>query len=440
MRGVSLRDAADLQGRLWAPGQSLPIAWYDAADLSTISCPSGAIPNPWRDKSGNGKTANLTVSAVQPTLTPNYLGGLYGMNFAAVNGGWSLASSIATGPISWAGVVEREGTALDRVFFSGIGGALKLYWNSGHVVRMDRSAELSLIITGVVAAGWHIVTAHASAAGCLVAVDGTVLVSNATNPALTQPITEMGHDQAAFITSPFRGGMAEQVFWTRALSTAERQRNEGYLAWKWDGGRAGLLVGQLPASHPYKNSPPLTGDAALRARLRWFGADAPTQPIVVLDTGGSGNQAHGGSSRGSGRRNINDDPEAFSELLKEWRARKGAPKSPNIPDAISSIPKATETAYDEAPVDDFQDHLSRVEAEFDRSMVAYEEALGVLERAKVQKAAKAQKAKQAAIRQAAIEQEELARQQAMQLAIEWELARLAYEDFLEEEDEIMLLS
>lgn len=73
-------------------------------------------------------------------------------------------------------------------------------------------------------------------------------------------------------------------------------------------------------------------------------------------------------------------------------------------------------------------------------MLAYEAALAKVEQAKVAKAAKAQKARQASIRQAAIEQEEHARQQAMQLAIEWEQARLAYEDFLEDEDEIMLLS
>lgn len=179
----------------------------------------------------------------------------------------------------------------------------------------------------------------------------------------------------------------------------------------------------------------------------WGGGDGPEPPIVVVtDTGGSGNQSRGGrSGRGSGRRNINDDPEAFSELLKEWRARKSEFVSPepsaSVQDeGVESAVASPHSSTLDSPFDDIQEHLSRVEAAFDRSMVAYEAALAKVEQAKVAKTAKAQKAKQAAIRQAAIEQEELARQQAMQLAIEWELARLAYEDFLEDEDEIMLLS
>lgn len=36
----------------------------------------------------------------------------------------------------------------------------------------------------------------------------------------------------------------------RQLSTANRQRLEGYLAWKW------ALEANLPAGHPFKNTPP----------------------------------------------------------------------------------------------------------------------------------------------------------------------------------------
>lgn len=40
--------------------------------------------------------------------------------------------------------------------------------------------------------------------------------------------------------------------------------------------------------------------------------------IPLVDTGGSGNQA----GRAKRRRNINDDPDAFAELLEEWREKK----------------------------------------------------------------------------------------------------------------------
>jgi hypothetical protein len=45
------------------------------------------------------------------------------------------------------------------------------------------------------------------------------------------------------------GTIYEVVVFSSALSTAQRQQVEGYLATKWG------LQGSLPASHPYKNTP-----------------------------------------------------------------------------------------------------------------------------------------------------------------------------------------
>ena len=48
-------------------------------------------------------------------------------------------------------------------------------------------------------------------------------------------------------TATFQGHIAEILIYNRAFSDAERQRVEGYLAWKWG------LQAKLPATHPYKN-------------------------------------------------------------------------------------------------------------------------------------------------------------------------------------------
>ena len=47
------------------------------------------------------------------------------------------------------------------------------------------------------------------------------------------------------------GPIAEIVIVASELSTEDRQKTEGYLAWKWG------LEGDLPVDHPYKNSPPI---------------------------------------------------------------------------------------------------------------------------------------------------------------------------------------
>jgi len=52
------------------------------------------------------------------------------------------------------------------------------------------------------------------------------------------------------IASPWDGVVCEIVSYGSTLSTSDRQKMEGYLAWKWN------LVSLLPSNHPYKNSRP----------------------------------------------------------------------------------------------------------------------------------------------------------------------------------------
>jgi hypothetical protein len=49
---------------------------------------------------------------------------------------------------------------------------------------------------------------------------------------------------------PLNGSVGEMIHYNGALTTAQRQLVEGYLAWKW------RLVQNLPATHPYKLFPP----------------------------------------------------------------------------------------------------------------------------------------------------------------------------------------
>jgi hypothetical protein len=48
------------------------------------------------------------------------------------------------------------------------------------------------------------------------------------------------------------GYLYEVLVYSQALSVSDRQKIEGYLAWKWG------LQGSLPANHPYKSAPPGT--------------------------------------------------------------------------------------------------------------------------------------------------------------------------------------
>jgi hypothetical protein len=46
------------------------------------------------------------------------------------------------------------------------------------------------------------------------------------------------------------GFVTEVVYTNTALSTTDRERLEGYLAWKWG------LEANLPAGHPFRNITP----------------------------------------------------------------------------------------------------------------------------------------------------------------------------------------
>jgi hexokinase len=48
----------------------------------------------------------------------------------------------------------------------------------------------------------------------------------------------------------WKGYIAEVAIYNNVLSTGDRQKIEGYLAWKWG------LQGNLPAGHPYKTISP----------------------------------------------------------------------------------------------------------------------------------------------------------------------------------------
>ena len=57
-----------------------------------------------------------------------------------------------------------------------------------------------------------------------------------------------GHRQK--LVQYWQGYVAEILVYNGTVSDSDRQTMQGYLAWKWG------MQNNLPASHPYKSSPP----------------------------------------------------------------------------------------------------------------------------------------------------------------------------------------
>jgi hypothetical protein len=57
-------------------------------------------------------------------------------------------------------------------------------------------------------------------------------------------------DAVIAIPPSHNGKISEIIITPSAISSADRERVEGYLAHKWD------LTADLPSGHPYKTTPP----------------------------------------------------------------------------------------------------------------------------------------------------------------------------------------
>jgi sugar lactone lactonase YvrE len=95
------------------------------------------------------------------------------------------------------------------------------------------------------------------------------LYANGSNAALAQPAgafvpqnyggTVIGsYATGIFKSGVYNGSIGEVILFNSTLSTSDRQKVEGYLAWKWG------LQAKLPVSHPYYSAAPATAPFTVR--------------------------------------------------------------------------------------------------------------------------------------------------------------------------------
>lgn len=240
-RGIDPRDSAYLQGRLWTPAVLLPIAWWNAADLSTISH-SGGIISQWRDSSGNGRHASGGTATLQ---TQNGLSACY---FSGT--GPMSVSSAGNQKISIIAAVRPEtltgGTGYRGICANLSGGSMllartnNLAWGtfgggpepSTGTILSDNGLKYILVMDGLSSGSFF---ENGSAVGAYTATTGQ------------SPAHLGGISTQAFI------GQILEVLWLGVeMSRPNRLALEGYLSHKW--------AIRLNADHPFVNRPPLIGD------------------------------------------------------------------------------------------------------------------------------------------------------------------------------------
>jgi formylglycine-generating enzyme required for sulfatase activity len=253
---------------LWTPSLASPAIWLDAADHTTITIATGV--SQWNDKSGNGYHVAQATGTQQPTRIAGFLNGLPIHYFDGANDFMDRAAAGATGTTtsSIIAVFRMRTGGPTQDIPMGIGGP-----TSNAARALYRAASGTTVGFG----GWG---NDITTSGLSFDISGGYHLFGFVQTSLTTPnnvtlirdgTTEVGTTVAnliatvdGFTVGSLRGGsvgtyytdmnLCEILVFYTALSTANRQLVEGYLAWKWG------LQANLPAGHPFLNRPPLRGD------------------------------------------------------------------------------------------------------------------------------------------------------------------------------------
>ena len=238
--------------------------WFDAADAQTIGFSSGSNVNRWLDKSGKGYHATAIASSNVAVYTTNGLAGRAVLTFSRAT------PSIFTCPYGPSSsnqpqtifLVARpsDATNAPSVLSVGLDSITSLTvdipaWNSNNWIMGGRYGGLDGTITTLQASSSRtdIVAGTWRSGVSYMAINGTeYAISTETPTSLTSKAsggrTILGstyYSSGSYNSYSYSGYFAEILIFSKFLTNAERQRIEGYLAWKWG------LQSQLPALHPY---------------------------------------------------------------------------------------------------------------------------------------------------------------------------------------------
>lgn len=262
--------------QLWRPSNlgSQLATWFDAEDTASITL-NGATVSQWNDKSGNARHVAQATAANQPTYQASGIGGKPALSFDGAD--WlfnptdsNIMQNVAGGSITVvanytnivtqrvaASVINNLNTSRAIVFLSSSGtltaGGRRVDGDAASVaaapttytygtnviqnVSMDFAGNLNSQFVNGSAAGTSTFPSGGGNSNNTVA---NTLVIGATSP-----------DDGVSATNVMLGLISEVVITSGApLSTADRERLEGYLAWKLG------LEANLPSGHPFKNTPP----------------------------------------------------------------------------------------------------------------------------------------------------------------------------------------
>jgi fibronectin type 3 domain-containing protein len=245
----------------WSPALLPSLAlWLDASDSNTITLASGAVSQ-WNDKSGNGRNVAQATSTKQPAYTVAGQNGLNVVTFSSaanqslfastnvINLAQPLSRFIAAQFLTKANqsvLIDSEEANNQCVFYNGESG-------NNWVVANGNNPNFANFAYGTCDFLNHQHFHELNGASSTWGVDGSTPVTAPNTPGATgQTGIRIGNIRAELVanTYAFNGRVFEIIEVSGIISASDRQKVEGYLAWKWG------MQANLPADHPYNNAAP----------------------------------------------------------------------------------------------------------------------------------------------------------------------------------------
>jgi hypothetical protein len=235
----------------WTPASLSPALWLDASSLASLTINGSNQISQWNDLSGNARHVSQGSLSLMPTLSGSSVvfngGQSLGRASYDITGLNDLTICVVANPSS---AVAPTQQSIVRFQF-GANPYFVYPWDNGRLISFQDVGPPGLS-AGFVSGAVNIGVARRainSASGLQTWNNGTAVASGATSSAAIQagPLSIGSWNGAA---EYFTGSVREVLIFHAALVAADRERLEGFLAWKWG------VQTSLPLAHPYRNAPP----------------------------------------------------------------------------------------------------------------------------------------------------------------------------------------
>lgn len=252
---------ADASSRPWDPTMaSTPLArWFDLQDGATLAVADGAA-SAVASKVGADVLVQATAGNRPAYGATLFDGARPGLSFDGTDDGLNTTSvSDLTGPLTVISVFTMDGAATAYARLVSLGPASLPDYVNGFVpiLRDNSSAAIdsyrnnALVVTAAIATGVPaIVVNDADATTIRFVVNGTAGSAVSSTHVAYAPgelAVGMATNGAGY---RWKGKLGELLIYKGSLSLGDRQKAEGYLAWRWG------LTAYLPSGHPYKSFAP----------------------------------------------------------------------------------------------------------------------------------------------------------------------------------------